>query len=198
MRHVLLCFLSPILLNCTNSIQEIKPCISNICLTQSIDGFASAMNANKLDYNAETSPLFNKLKLTEPVSINEKEYSVEFLEPNSKTAVQKTQLLMTRKLKDVSTAQCEADFNEILEYLSLRFGSFVPFETTLPDDYTSKITNSSVGAKYRRIQSSRGQLTFQAKLKDTNLSYELELISPIFTSNGDVTDCNILFLFQTK
>jgi len=182
---------------CNFASQPITPCIEEYCLPATLDDFIQSISKSDNTFKIENRTFHTKIKLEKTVQVNGNSFMLEFSEANRKDISVSTSMTLVRKSKGRSENQCETDHKTMLDYLSKKFGRFKFMESTVPSDYMVVEKATSGDQSYRRIQSPRGQITFQSKLVESAAAFQLKILTSVFTSHRDTPDCNLLIWFQS-
>lgn len=183
---------------CSGKTDDVFPCIEDYCLTGSILEFTQSMTLKNSDFETDEFPSGDKIRLMESVAINGAEFDLEFSETRIPQQEISTSMVLSRKMKSVSEQMCEAAYISTLDYISLKLGPFHAINNSTPNDYVVQQKRTKAAQHYRRIESPRGQITFQAELADSSASFELKILGPVFTAHRGAPDCNIVIWFQSN
>lgn len=183
---------------CSGFAKDVAPCIEDYCLVDTLVEFKETATRMKLEIKTEESLLGATMRLKEPLEINGMKFDLEFSETRISQEIIATSMTLVKKMKTETEQNCEAYYTSTLDYMSLQFGPFHPMESFVPDDYEVQQKRTEARQQYRRIQSPRGQITFQSKIADPSVTFDLKVLGPVFTAYRRVPDCNILIWFQSN
>ena len=198
MRNALILLGVCLLGSCNGSTANISPCIEDICLAESVSEFINSIPATHSVFETKSTSLFTEVKFKKPIKINGAEFELSFSELNAPEHVDSTLMQFTKEMTSRTEQQCEADFVDTINYMALKFGPLKPLKVPVPHDFKVDKKRSRNQQGYRRIQSPRGQITFQASADKEALSFGLKVLGPVFTANRDIPDCKLLIMFESK
>ena len=198
MRNVLILLGVCSLGSCNGSTVNISPCIEDFCLAESMSEFTNSIPSTHSDFETKTTALYTEVKFKKPIEINGAEFELSFSEIDGSEQTDSTSMLFVKEMKSKTEEQCETEFVDTVNYMALKFGPLKPLKGLVPQDYKVDKKRTSKQQGYRRIESPRGQITFQASADDEALPFGLTVLGPVFTRHRDILDCKLLVMFQSK
>ena len=198
MRNVLILLGVCSLGSCNGSTVNISPCIEDFCLAESMSEFMNSIPSTHSDFETKTTELYTQVKFKKPIEINGAEFKLSFSEIDGSEQIDRTSMLFVKEMTSKTEEQCETEFVDTVNYMALKFGPLKPLKVPVPQDFKVDKKRTSKQQGYRRIESPRGQITFQASADNEALSFGLKVLGPVFTRHRDIPDCKLLIMFESK